>query len=77
MKYPNAGALRQALEERLRTQAIQTGTPLIRLRKMVAFERLLARLIAGREEIWILKGGFALELRLGVFGPRNLLGRGN
>lgn len=66
MKYANTAALRQALEERLRTQAIQTGVPLVRLRKMVAFERLLARLISGKEQIWILKGGFALELRLGV-----------
>lgn len=66
MKYSNTTALRQALEERLRTQAIQTRTPLIRLRKMVAFERLLARLISGKEQVWILKGGFALELRLGV-----------
>lgn len=66
MKYANTAALRQALEERLRTQAIQTGVPLVRLRKMVAFERLLARLISGKETVWILKGGFALELRLGV-----------
>lgn len=66
MKYSNPAALRQALEERLRTQAIQTGMPLIRLRKMVAFERLLARLVRGDDETWILKGGFALELRLGV-----------
>jgi len=66
MKFPYASALRQALEERLRIQAIQTGMPLVRLRKMVAFERLLARLISGNEQVWILKGGFALELRLGV-----------
>lgn len=38
----------------------------MRLRKMVAFERLLARLIRGENETWVLKGGFALELRLGV-----------
>lgn len=66
MTYSSSGALRQALEERLRTQAIKTGTPLVRLRKMVAFERLLARLISSKEQVWILKGGFALELRLGV-----------
>ena len=66
MKYSNTGALRQALEERLRTQAIKVGIPLIRLRKMVAFERLLARLVRGDDETWILKGGFALELRFGM-----------
>ena len=66
MKYRNAAALRQALEERLRAQALQTGMPLMRLRKMVAFERLLARLVARQDDVWILKGGFALELRLGI-----------
>ncbi len=40
MKYSNPSALHQALEERLRTQAIQTGLSLLRHRKMVAFERL-------------------------------------
>lgn len=57
MKYANAAALRQAIEERLRTQAIQAGMPLVRL---------LGRLVSGEDEVWILKGGFALELRLGV-----------
>jgi len=66
MKYRNAAALRQALEERLRVQALETGMPLMRLRKMVAFERLLARLVARQDDVWILKGGFALELRLGI-----------
>jgi hypothetical protein len=30
----------------------------------VAFERLLARLFAGDDPPWLLKGGYALELRL-------------
>jgi hypothetical protein len=37
-----------------------------RLRKRVVFERLLARLQAVAPEGWYLKGGFALELRLGA-----------
>jgi hypothetical protein len=36
-----------------------------RLRKRVVFERLLARLQAVAADAWVLKGGFALELRLG------------
>ncbi len=36
------------------------------LRKRVAFERLLARLQAVAPDAWALKGGFALELRLGA-----------
>jgi hypothetical protein len=39
--------------------------PLVRLRKMVAFERFLARLITGRPDAWLLKGGLALQWRLG------------
>lgn len=33
MKYSTAGAFRQALEERLRQQALETGVPMFRLRK--------------------------------------------
>ena len=46
MRYASAGAFRTALERRLLTLAEQTGVPLVRLRKLVAFERLLARLMA-------------------------------
>ncbi len=40
------------------------GTPLVRLRKTVVFERFIARLIQHQPDIWILKGGFAIQLRL-------------
>ena len=33
-------------------------------RKRVAFDRLLARLVAVAADVWVLKGGFALDLRL-------------
>jgi len=36
-----------------------------RLRKRIVFERLLARLVVHAPGEWVLKGGFALELRLG------------
>ena len=36
-----------------------------RLRKMVAFDRSLARLAKKEPEAWIVKGGFALQTRLG------------
>jgi hypothetical protein len=52
------------LEERLRQQSLSAGTPLARLRKMVAFDRFLARVIAKQPDAWIVKGGFALQLRL-------------
>mgnify|MGYP002388791506 FL=1 len=53
-----------ALEERLRTESLTTGMALSRLRKTVVFDRLLARLLEGEPEAWILKGGLALQLRL-------------
>lgn len=64
MRYRDATAFRQALEERLKTLAHGDGAQLARDRKRVAFDRLLARLLAVAPGQWLLKGGFALELRL-------------
>jgi len=61
--YASAGAFRRALEGRLRNQSRQTGTPLAWLRKMVAFERLMARLATDQPDLWALKGGLALQWR--------------
>ena len=65
MRYETGGAFRMALESRLRAEALETGIPLVRLRKTVAFDRLLARMMgadqAGR---WLLKGGLALQVRM-------------
>ena len=63
MKYGDAAAFRMALEQRLRDQA-PDGASLARDRKRVAFGRLLARLVTVAEGRWVLKGGFALDLRL-------------
>jgi predicted nucleotidyltransferase component of viral defense system len=64
VKYRTSAAFRTALEARLRA-AQHDGVGLVRLRKRVVFERLLARLHAVAPDAWVLKGGFALELRLG------------
>lgn len=64
MRYQHGADFRRALEDRLRAESHQTGAPLARLRKMVAFERLLARLVADRPGSWLLKGGLALQWRL-------------
>ncbi len=66
MKYKTAAAFRRALEERLRQQSLEGGQSLTRLRKMVAFDRFLARLAEEGPEAWVVKGGFALQLRLGA-----------
>lgn len=65
-KYATGAALRTALEERLKQIAKTEGTELQRLRRRVAFDRLLARLLGGVDTQWVLKGGYAMELRFQV-----------
>jgi len=64
--YGTATAFRQALEERLRRLSLESNTSLSRLRKLVAFDRLLARMVTMNPDLWVLKGGYALEIRLGA-----------
>jgi hypothetical protein len=64
VKYRDETAFRQALQQRLKDRADGDGALLVRNRKRVAFDRLLARLLAVVPEQWLLKGGFALDLRL-------------
>jgi hypothetical protein len=66
VKYHNPRAFRQALEDRLKARPESTGAGLARNRKRVAFNRLLARLAAVAPGRWVLKGGFALDLRFGT-----------
>jgi hypothetical protein len=65
MRYESGAAFRRALEDRLRTMSLEMGVPLVRLRKMVAFDRFLSRLFSHEPDHWVVKGGFALQLRLG------------
>ncbi len=65
MIYANGTAFRQALEQHLLNISLDKGIPLSRLRKTVAFERFLFRLIRTNPNSWILKGGLNMELRLG------------
>jgi hypothetical protein len=64
MRYESAAGFRQALEERLGTRARSSSASLVRLRKTVVFERLLARLVVASPGRWVLKGGLALDFRL-------------
>jgi len=66
VRYPSAAAFRQALEARLVALSRDGGLSLVRLRKSVAFDRLLARLFAVAPDRWVLKGGLALDYRLGA-----------
>lgn len=65
MAYESAAALRQSLEARLRNESQERQVDLQRLRRGAAFERLLVRLQGAARGRWVLKGGMALELRLG------------
>jgi hypothetical protein len=66
MKYATPAAFRAALDQRLTNEAARTGLALSRLRKRVAFELFLRRLVTVAPEGWVLKGAFALDLRLQV-----------
>ena len=64
--YKTAYDFRRALETRLLNIFNEQGTPLDRLRRGVAFDRLLARIFStnqGDYPQWLLKGGYALEIR--------------
>ena len=65
MRYRTDRDFRRALEERLRQRAEKESQPITRLRKRVVFERCMVRLQQYPNSPWVLKGGFALELRLG------------
>jgi hypothetical protein len=64
-QYKTAVDLRRAIEARLKSDADAKGTDYGRLRRIVVFDRIAARLSAS-DQGWVLKGGTALEFRLGL-----------
>ena len=63
-KYQTAGALLAALSDRLKQKSKKEGLDIQRLRRQVAFDRLLLRLFSKTPSPWVLKGGYAMELRM-------------
>lgn len=63
MKYRTPYDLRQAIAHHLRVLSKGQGVSIERLRRHLAFERLLARLFREPKPDWVLKGGYAMELR--------------
>lgn len=61
--FKTATAFRKSLESRLMNISQETNIDLQRLRRKVAFDRLLARFFANGSNTWVLKGGYALEIR--------------
>lgn len=65
-KFSSPASFRQCLESRLQAVSKETGIDLQRVRRKVAFERFLARLFSIQPYPWVLKGGYALEVRFKV-----------
>ena len=64
--FSSPASFRQSLEQRLQKVATETGADLQRVRRKVAFERFLARLFSVEPYPWVLKGGYALEVRFEI-----------
>ena len=63
-RYQTPSALRRALEDRLLALVRREGGDIQRLRRQTAFDRLLCRLFHEPNPPWLLKGGYAMELRI-------------
>jgi len=61
--FASPGAFRRSLEDRLRSTATERGVSIDSIRLKLVMERLLARLFEEPHPPWLLKGGFAMELR--------------
>jgi len=61
--FTTPAAFKASLEARLKAIAVQRGIPLNTLRLKLVIERLLARMFADPDVPWLLKGGYAMELR--------------
>lgn len=61
--FATPAAFKTSLETRIRTLAADRNMPINTLRLKLVIERLLARLFDRANPPWILKGGYAMELR--------------
>lgn len=66
-QFGSAAAFKASLEAHLRKRATERAIPLATLQLKFVIERLLARLFRDENPAWLLKGGFAMDLR---FRPR-------
>lgn len=64
-EYATPAAFRAAVEAKLRERARRLAVPAYIVRRQAALERLLVRLARVAPDRWALKGGFALDTRLG------------
>ena len=69
-RYATAAAFRRALQDRLQDIAGKESVDLQRLRRQVAFDRLLVRLfqaVQPRALPWLLKGGYLAQNHADIF----------
>jgi len=65
-QYSSPAGFRAAVDARLRDLARRLGVDALFLRRQAALERLMARLMKVAPGRWAIKGGLALEIRLGA-----------
>lgn len=65
MLYAEPAALRMALRQRLRNKSHESGFSVERLRRQVMYERIVVRLDLAEPDMWVVKGGLALDVRMG------------
>lgn len=65
-QYTSAFGFRTALEQKLKNLSIKEGRDISALRRRVVFDRFLDRLFKLNTKSLLLKGGYALELRLPI-----------
>ncbi len=65
MTYDTPEALRMAVETRIGNASQETGMSPDRLRRRLLFQRVVARLQGAEPGRWVVKGGMAMETRLG------------
>jgi hypothetical protein len=61
--FSTPAAFKASLEARLKSVAEKRGVPINTIRLTLVIKRLLARLFAVPKRPWLLKGGYAMELR--------------
>ena len=64
--FKDAEGFRTALESRIKNISLKEGVDIMRLRRQFTFDRFLCRVFYGETDTVMLKGGYAIELRVAM-----------
>ena len=64
--FKDPEAFRTALESRIKNISLKEGANVMRLRRQFTFDRFLCRVFHGEKDTVMLKGGYAIELRVAM-----------